>query len=113
VFLSYASVDRNVVMALAESYRSLGRDVALPGTSVVSSARWNQEVQRLIAEADTFVLFWSEAAARSRTVEAEWCHALNLGKAIRPIYWKRPMPQPPAELAAYHFAFAELGGFGQ
>ncbi len=113
VFLSYASVDGNVVMALAESYRSLGMDVALPETSLAASAHGNQEIQKLVAEADTLVLFWPEAAARSRTVEAEWRHALTLGKAIRPIYWQRPMPRPPAELAGYHFAFAELGGVGQ
>jgi hypothetical protein len=67
----------------------------------------------LIEEADLFQLFWSEAASRSVEVAREWRHALLLqgrrGEGlIRPVYWQRPWPQPPAELTHLHFASVDL-----
>jgi hypothetical protein len=44
---------------------------------------------------------------RSQYVEQEWRYAHGLARRnfIRPMYWKKPMPAPPAELASIHFRY--------
>ena len=62
----------------------------------------------MIDRADIFQLFWSNTAAASKYVRQEWEHALNLQRQqgfIRPVYWQQPMPPPPPELGAIHFAY--------
>ena len=67
---------------------------------------WNQALLRKINLADVFQLCWSTNAVASQYVEEEWRHALRLERPgfIRPLYWEVPMPPPPEELAAIHFA---------
>lgn len=68
-----------------------------------------RELLMMIERSDVFQLFWSENAARSEYVAREWRHALQLPREhpmfMRPVYWKRPMPSPPRELAGFHFAY--------
>jgi hypothetical protein len=64
----------------------------------------------MINQADVFQLFWSKCAAKSAFVEREWRHAHSLGRDearfVRPVYWTKPMPAPPVELARLHFAYS-------
>ena len=61
----------------------------------------------MINQADVFQLFWSMHSMRSKYVEDEYRYALQLDKEnfVRPVYWEKPMPSPPPELAALHFAY--------
>jgi hypothetical protein len=113
IFASYAHKDDHVVRAFAEAYRALGIDVLVDKASLRAGDRWQAVLSRLIEEADLFQLFWSKAASRSRYVAEEWQHALQLQdrkgeRFIRPLYWNRPLPRPPAELKHLHFAPLDL-----
>jgi len=81
-------------------------------TALRSGAKWRPEIERLIAGADAFQLFWSRAAAASENVTKEWQTALRLisdrkkGETfIRPVFWEEPMPPAPEQLEEIHFAF--------
>jgi TIR domain len=113
VFASYAHKDARVVRAFAEAYRALGINVLIDKASLRAGEDWQEALLWLIQEADLFQLFWSEAASRSRYVTQEWRHALSLQdhkgeRFIRPLYWRSPWPQPPAQLAHLHFAHLDL-----
>jgi hypothetical protein len=113
VFASYAHNDDQVVRAFAEAYRALGIEVLVDRASLRAGWDWEEELLRLIEEADLFQLFWSEAASRSPHVAEEWRHALSLQgqkgeRFIRPLYWTSPWPPPPAQLAHLHFASLDL-----
>lgn len=113
IFASYAHKDDRVVRAFAEAYRALGIDMIVDKVSLRAGERWQERLLLLIEEADLFQLFWSDTASRSRAVADEWRHALSLQsrkgeRFIRPVYWRSPWPQPPAQLAHLHFAFLDL-----
>src|SRR5262249_2216525 len=75
-----------------------------------SGEKWNAALLAKIEQADIFQLCWSRAAKKSSYVEQEWKYALKQKKTnfIRPVYWQRPLPTPPSELADLHFAYLEL-----
>jgi hypothetical protein len=103
VFASYAHEDHEVVKAVAEAYRALGINVLMNKVPMGAGEARQQELPKLIEEADVFNLFWSKAASRSQQVTEEWRHALSLQgrkgeRFIRPVYWNIPWPRPPAEL---------------
>ncbi len=109
IFVSYAREDVIVVEHLRKAYRALGMQVLQDIAVLRSGEEWKPELLRLIESADVFQLYWSEMAKASHNVEREWRHALALTRKnfVRPIYWKRPIPKPPEELAKLHFAFLE------
>jgi hypothetical protein len=62
----------------------------------------------MIERASIFQLFWSKNSKRSKYVEQEWRHALEIKKDygfIRPVYWDKPMPEPPHELSNICFEY--------
>lgn len=107
VFASYSHRDGEIVEALGRAYRALGMEFLRDVEALRSGEQWNPRLLELIEGADVFQLYWSDHASRSRYVEQEWRHALAQGRErfVRPVYWRRPMPQPPRELGAIHFAF--------
>jgi hypothetical protein len=79
IFASYEREDTCVVECVGSVVRSLG----------VGELRWDLEIleagddwqtclSQEIEKADSFQLFWSQHAKRSRNVRAEWKHALSL-----------------------------------
>jgi hypothetical protein len=69
--------------------------------------RWEKELYKRIDECDLFVLFWSNAAKRSKWVrkEIEYAHRRKRGKDHSPprifpvILGTPPPPKPPPQLA--------------
>lgn len=112
IFVSYSHKDKYIVGQLEKTYEVLGfqylRDVRI----LRSGELWNATLLKKIDEADIFQLCWSNASKRSTYVEQEWRHALSLNRPsfIRPVYWRKPLPDPPLELEAIHFAYLELRG---
>ncbi|HYU32620.1 MAG TPA: TIR domain-containing protein [Thermoanaerobaculia bacterium] len=110
IFVSYSHADSEIVDRLEAAYRALGdsyfRDVEI----LRSGETWSPALLAKIREADVFQLCWSEAARASRFVEQEWRHALGLEKErfVRPMYWRKPLPDPPTELADLHFTYVEM-----
>ncbi len=111
VFVSYSHKDKHVVDQLEKSYTVLGMQYLRDVRMLRSGEAWNEALLNKIEEADVFQLCWSYAAKSSVAVEREWQHALSLGRSsfIRPVYWQRPMPDCPSELARIHFAYLDVG----
>jgi hypothetical protein len=113
VFACYSAEDIAIVERVRQSYRALGINfITDPGLR--GGNDWQQEIERLIASADIFQLFWSQSAAASPLVEREWRYALKLVEDgskpanfnfIRPVYWEQPLPPVPDELRHLHFAY--------
>jgi len=110
VFACYSREDAAIVAGVAGAYHGLGIRVVQDVLSVRSGSSWEEQLKRMIEDADIFQLFWSRAAARSASVEQEWRYALSLGRQnfVRPIYWEDPFPPPPEELRHLHFARVPL-----
>ena len=110
IFVSYAHEDTPIVEGLEHAYQALGDSYLRDVNILRSGQQWNTAILGHIPTADVFQLCWSAAAQRSRYVEQEWRYANGLQRPhfIRPVYWERPMPPPPAELADLHFAFVPL-----
>lgn len=114
VFVSYSHSDTRIVSLLQQAYELVNIDYLRDLTLLRSGEWWDARLLKEIERADRFQLCWSEAASRSPYVEREWRHALAIHSTkadsfICPFYWEKPMPTPPAELAALHFAYFESG----
>jgi len=112
VFVSYSSEDTLIVDQLQHAYTVLGMSYVRDIETLRSGQDWNDSILAAIPSADIFQLCWSHAAKRSRFVEREWRCALALRRPrfIRPVFWERPMPSPPDDLAHLHFARLPLPG---
>jgi HEAT repeat protein len=114
IFCSYSHSDEQIVRRVEYAYKALGLDYLRDVTALKSGQFWSEELLTMIEHANIFQLFWSRNSASSQNVEKEWKHALQLDREqsqfIRPVYWVRPMPPAPKELAHIHFSYIpELG----
>lgn len=99
VFISYSSVDRQIVSAAARLLRAAGATVFQDITDLQFGEKWDQALLKAIAQCERVLVFWSAAAAQSAGVEREWRYALDAGKRIVPMSLdKTPLPPPLAEL---------------
>jgi hypothetical protein len=105
IFCSYSHDDTQIVERVEKAYKALGLTYLRDVESLRSGQNWNEELLRLIEQADIFQLFWSQAASESKYVRQEWEHALKSSRAIRPVYWQKPIPRVPDELRSLHFAY--------
>jgi hypothetical protein len=109
-YLSYAVEDRQEVLRRAQMLSDMGVSIFADFVDLEPGQDWDQKGLRMIREADAFVLFWSEAASRSKTVRREVDYALKLQaddpggrREIIPIALSKPMPPPPPGLGSMHF----------
>jgi tetratricopeptide (TPR) repeat protein len=109
IFCSYSHKDKKIVERVERAYKALGLDYLRDVSVLKSGQEWDDQLLKLIDEADIFQLFWSSSAATSPYVKQEYEHALKRHKAgfnfIRPVYWEEPIPSVPSELGHIHFAF--------
>ena len=104
-FASYSSTDRQSVLDRIDAVRiAAGMDVFLDCLSLKPSEQWKPRLDEEIRARDLFLLFWSQAAARSPWVEWEWREALALkGFDAMQIHPLENGVIPPHELEALHF----------
>jgi hypothetical protein len=107
VFVSYSHKDSQIVQALEKSYLGIGLKYLRDVHVLRSGEQWKPALLKKIDEADIFQLYWSTNAKKSPYVKQEWRRALELKREsfIRPMYWERPMPPPPRELASIYFYY--------
>jgi hypothetical protein len=105
IFCSYSRDDTRIVERVEKAYKALGITYLRDVVTLRSGQNWNEELMRLIEQADIFQLFWSDSAAESRYVRQEWEHALQAQRQIRPVYWEQPIPKVPDALRSLHFAY--------
>jgi TIR domain-containing protein len=111
IFASYARCDQWVVKAADSivSTFSLG-ELRWDFKILRAGENWAERLEEEILTADSFQLFWSQAASASENVRKEWMLALgrNIPGFIKPVYWDEPPVAPPPELAHLHFAWINL-----
>jgi hypothetical protein len=98
IFASYSHRDVDVVHQFERYAKGLGDRYLRDVVHLRAGEVWTSALERLIAEADVFQLFWSEHSMRSPYVRREWEYALALGRDrfVCPTYWTRPLPEDPA-----------------
>lgn len=106
-FASYASDDRNDVLARVQGLEKAGIEVFLDVRNLRSGERYEEKLLEKIRVADVFYLFWSSAAKKSEWVRKEWEYALSKRGIdfINPIPLESPeIAPPPDELSqVLHF----------
>ena len=117
IFISYSRKDTEVAAAYRLAQMAAGHDVFMDTESIHTGEDWKVALAKAIDEADMFQLFWSQHSADSDNVRHEWDYALQYKCAddacvgfIRPVYWQKPMPNPPGELGHLNFRFVPLSG---
>jgi hypothetical protein len=110
IFISYSHKDTDIALAFKRVHKATGYDVLIDIDSLRSGQEWNSELMRMIDNADIFQLFWSKNSKKSKYCKQKWQHALKRDEEgfIRPLYWQKPLPNPPSELSKYHFEYVEL-----
>jgi hypothetical protein len=113
IFASYAREDLPLVRHLRERYDALGLRLFIDADDLRGGVKVRPALFHQIEQSDLFQLFWSKHSKQSKEVALEWRHALTLrsqkgGRFIRPVFWERPMPSPPRELADINFRGIEF-----
>jgi hypothetical protein len=107
-FASYASEDRNEVLARIQGMLSVAPtlDIFMDAVSLRSGERWAERLEAEIVKRDVLYLFWSATAQRSHWVDREWRMALRTKglDGISPVPLETAdVAPPPTELASLHF----------
>jgi hypothetical protein len=111
IFISYSHTDTDIVLPFKKAYEAIGNNILIDIDTLRSGQDWNAELLKMIERAEIFQLFWSESSSQSKYCRQEWEYALKREKEggfIRPCYWQRPMPTPPAELQHLHFEYVQI-----
>ena len=117
LFISYSHKDIASAEKIAKIHEALGIDVFFDKHRLKAGYIYSEEISKFIQNADTFVLCWSENAAKSDYVERERKEALALAYPqskprerarlrIHP-YNIEPHAVPPADMIE-HYHFEEL-----
>nr|MDO8118193.1 toll/interleukin-1 receptor domain-containing protein [Candidatus Sigynarchaeota archaeon] len=109
IFVSYSHDDEHVVDVLTSAYKAKGDTILRDKETIKSGEYWKEKIKRMIEMADVFQLYWSHRASESEYVAFEWEYALKIMNTkgegfIRPLYWQKPMPDPPGKLNQIQFA---------
>lgn len=110
IFVSYSHEDTAIVRQLERAYKAIGDSYLRDVDILRSGEEWSPALLSKIRGADVFQLCWSQTAKQSPHVEQEWKCALGLRRAnfVRPMFWEKPMPDPPPDLAHIHFTFVDM-----
>jgi TIR domain-containing protein len=111
IFASYSHRDAPIVEHIEHYANAVGDSYLRDAVNLRSGQDWNDELMRMIDQADIFQLFWSSNSMHSKYCRQEWEYALGLNRPsfIRPTYWEEPFPQvpheslPPDALRSLHF----------
>ena len=110
-FISYASRDREKVLARVQMLAVIGVRYFQDLLSLEPGERWAKKIELGIDECDLFLLFWSSESKRSEWVRKEVAYALArrgddelAPPEIRPVIVEGPpIVEPWEELAHLHF----------
>jgi len=109
VFASYSHKDTHIVEKVEAAAKALGLNYLRDVITLRSGENWSERLIRMIDEATIFQMFWSVPYSQSPHCRQEWEYAITLNREatrfIRPVYWLRPMPAPPAQLQHLHFTY--------
>lgn len=93
-FISHSSANRTVALRIEKALEADGLSIWLDDSEIRLGILLGEELQRSIRAARVLVLLWSEAAAASRWVAAEWLTAYHVQRFIVPCSLDTtPLPQ--------------------
>jgi hypothetical protein len=93
VFVSYAREDLPAVQQLEQALAAQDITVWWDQASLYGGQQWPKAIGEAIAAHDVVLLIWSQAAAQSHFVEAEWNIAVALRKTVLPcVLDETPLP---------------------
>jgi tetratricopeptide (TPR) repeat protein len=84
IFLSHSWDNKPLVQRLEQELQAASAEVWVDHAGVRGGDNLPEKVSQALAWCDTLVLVWSDAAAKSHWVKAEWTSAFSLGKLIIP-----------------------------
>jgi len=94
-FASYAREDRALAQPLLALLRAANPDAFLELDAVHPANRWPERLAEALAEATTFIIFWSRHALSSEELKGEWQSALSEEKEVVTVLLDAtPMPEP-------------------
>lgn len=112
IFISYSRKDTPVAASYRLAQIAAGNDVFMDSESIRAGEDWQAALANAIRDADIFQLFWSEHTAQSLNCRDEWDYALQYKCPddqcrgfIRPVYWRKPLHNPPPELGHLNFRY--------
>jgi len=111
IFISYSHEDAEFALLFRNFVELTDYDSLIDIDYLRTGQMWNDELMRVIERAELFQLCWSSKSSQSKYCQQEWEYALKQNKPegyIRPVYWQKPLPEPPAELSKLHFTYLEL-----
>jgi hypothetical protein len=115
IFVSYSRRDLRITESYMAANRALMNEVFIDVDNIRAGEDWKAGLAKAIDVADVFQLFWSKNSANSKYCRYEWMYALEsrcvndkYGGFIRPVYWKKPMANPPPELSWFNFRYVPL-----
>jgi hypothetical protein len=88
VFISYARLDLDYVLQLAQTLRQRGFSVWIDERQIPVGADWSRTIDDAIRNCKQFLIVLSPAATASREITGELLLALNLGKKIFPVLYQ-------------------------
>ena len=94
IFISYAHQDEKTVRHFSQAFKMLKRDVFFDRDYLKAGDIFSEEIEKYIKDADVFILFWSENAAKSEYVQKELALAL-------PRAYPQTQPLEKAKLSIY------------
>lgn len=89
VFLSYSRNDSDFVLKLAGSLREKGVDIWLDQTDIPVGNRWDVEIEKALENCNTILVVLSPDSVNSQNVLDEVSYALEEGKRIIPVLYKK------------------------
>ena len=107
-FVSYASADRDRVIALVQGMRAARQDLDIffDVESLRVGEDWERRILQEVEHRDVLYLCWSRSARASKYVDLEWRHAFETKgiEFIEPVPIEPPtVCPPPDELKGKHF----------
>jgi tetratricopeptide (TPR) repeat protein len=94
-FASYAREDRALAQPVLALLRAANPDAFLELDAVHPANRWPQRLAEALAEATTFIIFWSRHALSSEELKGEWQSALSAQKEVVTVLLDAtPLPEP-------------------
>ncbi len=116
-FVSYATLDRAVTMALVEDLEARGMKCWIAPRDVPGGSKYAEVILKAIAESKVFLLVFSESSNASEHVQREVERALHASKPIVPVRIADILPSGAMDyyLATLHwidaFGAAKVGAF--
>jgi TIR domain len=114
VFISYSRRDEEFVLRLVGDLEARQAPAWIDRGNIHGGEQWRASIQRGIREARAFVLVISPNSIASANVAEEVTLALQLGKPIIPLVYRRAKIPPAlnAQLRRYQFLDFGRGGYG-